>query len=75
MAQDEIKEMDDETILLRAVKNEKLPEETKENPTTDPPLPRALIEWLAMINRRWLALQKEKELSACIKGNDQIETE
>jgi hypothetical protein len=63
MVQDEIKEMADETILPRPVENEKLPEETNENSTTDPPLPRALIEWLTMINRRWLTLQKEGESS------------
>ena len=52
MAQDEIKEMANETILPRTAENEKLPEETNETPPNDPPLPRALIEWLAMINRK-----------------------
>ncbi len=62
MAQEEIKEMaNNETILPKPAEIEQLPEENNENPPADPPLPKALIEWLAMINRRWSVLQEESQ--------------
>jgi len=64
MAQDDTNEMANETILPKPAEIEELPEETNDNPQADPPLHRALIEWLAMINRRWLALQKESPTRA-----------